>query len=341
MKPIAVTMGEPAGIGGEVTIEAWHRRFDEGLSPFFLIDDPACLQKIDPSLKIQEISAPEEALAVFEDALPVLPLKLEATAVAGELNPKNGKAVLQSIEMAVQFALEEKVLAIVTNPIHKEALYSIGFNFPGHTEFLGSLCNADDAPFMMLMCDQLKVVPLTIHIPLKDVASSISTDAIVETAMRIHASMQQDFAFHSPRLAIAGLNPHAGEGGSIGTEDQEIIVPAVDVLKAKGINVIGPLSADTMFHAEARANYDVALCMYHDQALIPIKTLDFHRGVNITLGLPIVRTSPDHGTALNIAGRDMANASSMIESIKLATKIARNRGLFAEESHRKVAGGRG
>ncbi len=328
-QPIAITMGEPSGIGGELTIKAWQSRAVENLPAFFALDDPDHLKAINSAIQIQEISDPAEALDVFDEALPVLPLKLNKPAKLGSLNPINGVCVMKSIEQAVEYCLKGEARALVTNPIHKAALYEAGFQHPGHTEFLAALCakgkKIDITPIMMLAAKELRVVPLTVHIPIKDVPRAITQDLIIEKATIIHHALQSDFKIASPRIAVAGLNPHAGEAGKIGVEDQEVIMPAIEKLKAKGLNISGPYPADTMFHAEARVGYDIALGMYHDQALIPLKTLDFHGGVNVTLGLPIVRTSPDHGTALDIAGQGIANPQSFINAIKMADEIAKNR----------------
>lgn len=315
--PTAITMGDPAGVGAEITVAAWRNRAKENLNPFFLIDNLARLQKLFSDLDFQEIQTPEEALDVFDEALPVLNIELAEEPVLGTLNSKNGAAVIESIRKAVEFTKNGQAKAVVTNPIHKAALYDIGFDFAGHTEFLGSLCD-DTQSVMMLATDELRVVPLTVHHAIKDIASMITEDLIIKTARIVENDLKNKFGLTTPRIAIAGLNPHAGEGGAMGMEEIEIISPAIDKLKAEGMNVSGPYPADTLFHEEARAHYDVAICMYHDQALIPLKTLDFHGGVNVTLGLPIIRTSPDHGTALDIAGKGIANPSSLIAAIKMA-----------------------
>ena len=319
-------MGEPSGIGGELTLKAWAQRQASSLPPFFVIDDPAHLQAIDKTVALQEIDHPKQAIEVFETALPVLPIELAEAPVLGRPNSKNSEAVLESIRQAVQFCLDGEAAAMVTNPIHKAVLYDAGFDHPGHTEFIADLCGQNETPVMMLAAKDLRVVPLTVHIPLKEVPQQISQDLICKKAQIIHQSLQRDFKIASPRIAVAGLNPHAGEDGKIGLEDQDVITPALEILKAEGIDISGPYSADTLFHEEARAKYDAALGMYHDQALIPLKTLDFYGGVNVTLGLSVVRTSPDHGTALEIAGQGTANPQSFINAIKTAAKIAQNRG---------------
>jgi 4-hydroxythreonine-4-phosphate dehydrogenase len=318
-------MGDPAGVGGELILRAWETRKDHGLPVFFAIDNPARLSAINGAVPIQVIQKPSDALNVFDGALPVLPIELSKPPILGSLNPKNGKAVIESIARAVELCLTGEASALVTNPIHKAALYGVGFDHPGHTEFVAHLCGGSEVPVMMLMAKGLRVVPLTVHIPLRDVPEAITEDLICEKVRIINASMERDFKIASPRIVVAGVNPHAGEDGKIGLEDQEVIVPAMEKLRAEGLAITGPHPADTMFHAEARARYDVALGMYHDQALIPLKTLDFHGGVNVTLGLSIVRTSPDHGTALDIAGQGIANPQSLINAIKVAEEIAKNR----------------
>jgi len=325
LKPLAITMGEPAGISGELTCKAWKTASDNGLQPFFAIDNIARLKAIDPDLPIRQIHNPIEAPEVFQSALPILNIDLPAENIVGTLNPKNGGAVIGSIEKAVALSLSGEAAGVVTNPIHKAALYDIGFNYPGHTEFVAALCANHETPIMMLAADELRVVPLTVHIPLAQVPLAITQELIFERLRIVNQSLKQDYKIASPRIAVCGLNPHAGEDGKIGLEDQEVIKPALHVLKSEGIDVSGPHPADTLFHAEARKNYDVAIGMYHDQALIPLKTLDFHGGVNITLGLSVVRTSPDHGTALDIAGQGIANPQSLINAIKKATEIAENR----------------
>ena len=327
MKPLVITMGEPAGIGGELTVKAWKAREKHGLKPFFAVDDPKRLGALAPDIPIEVIDAPAQAAEVFDKGLPVLPVELAEPAIAGSLNPKNGQAVLESIKRAVDFCLSGEAAGVVTNPIHKAALYDIGFAHPGHTEYVAELCGKGETPVMMLAAKDLRVVPLTVHIPLNQVSSMVTDDLIFEKVRIINTSLQKDYKIDTPRIIIAGLNPHAGENGKIGLEDQEVILPAIEKLQSEGVKVSGPYSADTLFHEEARANYDIAIGMYHDQALIPLKTLDFHGGVNVTLGLSVVRTSPDHGTALDIAGKNIARADSFINAIKAASEISVNRGL--------------
>lgn len=327
LKPIVLSMGEPAGIGGELTLKAWKASQNQGIHPFFTIDDPARLQAIDPDVSIEIIDHPEQALEVFGRAVPVLPLELSDPPILGSLNPKNGAAVLESIKRGVDFCLKGEAAALVTNPIHKAVLMDAGFNHPGHTEYVADLCGRNEIPVMMLAAKDLRVVPLTVHVALSQVPSMITKDMICERVRIVNYALKRDYKIETPRIAVCGLNPHAGENGKFGLEDQEVITPALEVLKTEGIDVSGPHPADTLFHEEARKKYDIAIGMYHDQALIPLKTLDFHGGVNVTLGLSVVRTSPDHGTALDIAGKAIANPQSLINAIKVAVEIATNRGL--------------
>jgi 4-hydroxythreonine-4-phosphate dehydrogenase len=326
--PLALTMGEPAGIGGEITLKAWkslHKKRD--ILPFFLIDHPERLKKLTKEfsldLPIIEIASPAQARAAFRSGLPVLPQKLAVPVQLGKLDGRNGQAVVESIERAVAFVQTGEASAVITNPIHKAALYACGFQYPGHTEFLAALAGIK-RPVMMLASSELRVVPLTIHIPLMSVAKHLTRDLVVETARITYAALKSQFGIARPRLALAGLNPHAGENGTMGREEIDILQPALNQLKSEGILISGPHSADTLFHAAARSNYDVALCPTHDQALIPIKTLAFDEGVNVTLGLPFIRTSPDHGTALEIAAKGIARPHSLIEAIRLASKLVRD-----------------
>ncbi len=325
--PIAVTMGEPAGIGGEITLAAYHDRRTRGRA-FFLIDDPdrvaALAARLGWSVPIETIARPSEASALFARALPVLPVGRRVPLALGNPTPATAEAVLAAIDTAVHLCRTGEASGMVTNPIQKSALLSAGFAHPGHTEYLAALAGVPRT-VMMLAAPMLRVVPVTIHIPLKDVPTALTTREIVETGRIVARALRADFAIASPRLAVAGLNPHAGEDGKIGLEEREVIAPALEQLRAEGIDVAGPLSGDTMFHASARARYDAALCMYHDQALIPIKTLAFDEGVNVTLGLPFVRTSPDHGTALALAGTGTARPDSLIAALTLAAEIAGRR----------------
>lgn len=325
-KPISISMGEPAGIGAECLFKSWMARDAQSLPPFFLVGDvdftAAQAKAMRLPVPIQAISHPSEANAVFAKALPIYNLKLNTEVKSGQADPANASVVLDSIKIATQFVLDDAASAIVTLPIHKSTLYQSGFNFAGHTEYLTSLCNTTKSTVMMLEIEGLRVALSTIHLSLKDAIGKITTSLIVNQALTVERAMRHMFDIPKPRLAIAALNPHAGEHGAMGLEEIEIIDPAVEQLRERGISVTGPHPADTMFHAKARAQYDCAICLYHDQGLIPIKTLDFHGGVNITLGLPIVRTSPDHGTAFDIAGKGFADPTSLMASIKRARQLA-------------------
>ena len=314
--PIALTIGEPAGIGPELAGMAWDAL--RGEVPFFLIGDP---DHLPDGTDWVEIAAPDEVTARGH-ALPVLVHRFEGPRTPGQPQAAQAKGVVAVIERAVALASSGKAGGICTLPIHKRALQEgAAFGFPGHTEFLAHLCDTQDV-VMMLAGPQLRVVPVTIHMALSEVKRALTPD-LLETRIRItHAALVSQFGIVTPRLAAAGLNPHAGEGGSMGREEIEVITPVLDRLRSEGMNIAGPLSADTMFHATARTGYDAAICMYHDQALIPIKTLDFDRGVNVTLGLPIIRTSPDHGTAFDIAGTGKANPTSTIEALRMAWQMA-------------------
>lgn len=318
-------MGDPAGVGAEITIAAWRQR--ETLPPFFLIDDPDRIAMMCSEVPVQAIGTPEEAGDVFASALPVLPMKLDHPVRPGRPHPGLAKATIASIELAVRLARDGHASGMVTNPINKKVLYDgAGFRWPGHTEFLAHLGGVNHT-VMMLAAPGLRVVPVTIHIALADVPGLLTADLIMQTARMVYLALQKDFDIDDPRLAVAGLNPHAGEGGAMGSEEVTIIQPAVDHLRSEGMDVRGPLPADTMFHPAAREKYDAALTMYHDQGLVPLKMLDFARGVNVTLGLPFVRTSPDHGTAYDIAGTGKADPTSLVEAIKLAGTMAKARGL--------------
>jgi 4-hydroxythreonine-4-phosphate dehydrogenase len=326
MPPIALTMGDPAGIGGELTLRAWLAR---RTAPFFVLDDPDRLAELATRMalpvRVRTIASPAEAAAVFADALPVLPVRLAAPAPEGQPDPANAAAVIASIERAVDFALRGEAGAVVTNPINKAALYKAGFAHPGHTEFLAELTGVPGREVMMLACPALRVVPVSVHVSLRNAIAMLDTQLIVAVARTTAAALRRDFGIARPRLAVAGLNPHAGEQGALGSEDAEIVAPAIAALRADGIDVRGPYPPDTMFTETARAGYDAAICMYHDQALIPLKTLDMHHGVNVTLGLPIVRTSPDHGTAYDIAGTGRADATSLIAALEMAGAIVAQR----------------
>jgi 4-hydroxythreonine-4-phosphate dehydrogenase len=325
--PLALTMGEPAGVGGELTLRAWLAL--RGVGPVFVaLDDPARLAELAKSLgldvSIEIVESAADAAAVFARALPVLPVALAIPARAGHPDPANAAATIASIDRAVALALAGEAGGIVTNPIQKSNLYDAGFAYPGHTEYLAA--KAGDVPVAMLLaCPQLRVVPVTIHLALRTAIATLSTDAIVATALLVAKGLQRDFGIARPRLALAGLNPHAGEAGSMGAEDAAIVAPAVAQLREGGIDAVGPLPPDTMFSPRAREGYDVAICMYHDQALIPLKTLDVDGGVNVTMGLPFVRTSPDHGTALDIAGKGLAHPGSLLAALRLADELATKR----------------
>jgi 4-hydroxythreonine-4-phosphate dehydrogenase len=325
--PLALTMGEPAGIGGELTLRAWLAL--RGIGPVFVaLDDPARLAELAKLLgldvSIEIVASAADAAAVFARALPVLPVALAIPARAGHPDPANAAATIASIDRAVALALAGEAGGIVTNPIQKSNLYDAGFAYPGHTEYLAA--KAGDVPVAMLLaCPQLRVVPVTIHLALRTAIATLSTDAIVATALLVAKGLQRDFGIARPRLALAGLNPHAGEAGSMGAEDAAIVAPAVAQLRERGIDAFGPLPPDTMFSPRAREGYDVAICMYHDQALIPLKTLDVDGGVNVTMGLPFVRTSPDHGTALDIAGKGLAHPGSLLAALRLADELATKR----------------
>lgn len=341
--PLALTLGEPGGIGPELAIKAWQHGHRDGggpnasfapfcvLSPKRILDQYA--KRIGLTVPITRITDISEAPLAFETALPVLEIDDNgATIETGKAKAETASMVINSITKAVALAKSGMASAVVTNPIQKSALYQAGFSHPGHTEFLAELAGPGTIPVMMLANSALRVVPLTIHIALADVPRRLTSDLIIRLSHITDAALRRDFGLARPRLAIAGLNPHAGEDGAMGKEEQTIMIPAIQKLQEDGLDVVGPLPADTMFHAEARQAYDVALCPYHDQALIPVKTLDFYGGVNVTLGLPFIRTSPDHGTALNIAGQGIARPDSLIAALRMATEMANNQ-LNAREGH--------
>lgn len=325
--PLALTLGEPAGVGPEIVAAAW-RALKDGAQTFAVIGDAALLRR--QGVPVQEIAAPAEAPAAFARALPVLHAPLPAPAAPGRPDPANAGAVADWIEQAVGLALAGEVSGLVTAPIAKAPLYAAGFRFPGHTEFLAEL--TADVPFsgargpvMMLTARDLRACLVTIHEPLSAVPELVTAGRVMDTARVVHEALRRDFGLARPRLALAGLNPHAGEGGAIGREEQEVLIPAAAALRREGIDIGDPRPADTLFHDAARATYDAVLCLYHDQALIPVKTLDFWGGVNVTLGLPVVRTSPDHGTGFDIAGKGLARPDSLIAAVKLAGEMARRR----------------
>ncbi len=295
------------------------------MPPFFVIDDPDRLAAVASPDPVVGIGRPADAAAAFAEALPVLPLRLPAPSRPGVAEPANAGATIEAIDRAVALAREGQVAGVVTNPVTKLLLQEgAGFAFPGHTEYLAHLGGVART-VMMLVAPGLRVVPVTIHIPLAEVPRRLTAALIVETARIAHAALVRDFGVAQPRLAVSGLNPHAGEGGMLGREEIEVIAPALDILRREGMAIEGPMPADTMFNPAARARYDAALTMYHDQGLVAIKTLDFARGVNVTLGLPFIRTSPDHGTAYDIAGTGRADPRSLIEAIRLAGQMARAR----------------
>jgi len=316
--PIALTIGEPAGIGPELAVAAWQRL--GARRPFFVLGDPDHLRGL--GAPIRTISAPAEAAHASLSGLPVLTHAFPAPAVPGRPDPRNAEAVITTIAHAVDLVMRGQAGALTTGPIHKKALIEgAGFAYPGHTEYLAHLAGVDRVA-MMLAGPDLRVVPTTIHIPLKDVPGALDASLLSDTIRLTDAALRRDFGVEHPRIAVAGLNPHAGEGGVMGREEIEIIAPVIEALRTEGFGLTGPHSADTMFHAAARATYDAAVAMYHDQALIPIKTLAFDEGVNVTLGLPFVRTSPDHGTAFDIAGKGRANPASLIAALDMAAGMA-------------------
>jgi 4-hydroxythreonine-4-phosphate dehydrogenase len=332
-RPLALTLGDPAGIGPDITLLAFQARLAERMPPFVLLGDPEVLAArahiLGLAVAIEAIGEPAVATRLFAKALPVLPIAVAGDVVFGRPDPAAAPAIQQSIERALALVREGAASAIVTNPISKAVLYRAGFPFPGHTEFLARLAGreASDA-VMMLVAADLKVVPVTIHIPLKEVINALTQSLIIKTLATTARDLTRYFGVARPRIAVTGLNPHAGEDGGMGREEIDIIIPAIAAARAQGLDVTGPYPADTLFHAEARATYDAAVAMYHDQALIPFKTLAFDTGVNTTLGLPFVRTSPDHGTAFALAGTGKASPRSLIEALRLADAMqARARGV--------------
>jgi len=328
-RPLALTLGEPAGIGPDITLAAWERRAELGLPPFYLLADPDFVAERAHVLGLKiplRVTEAKDAAAAFASALPVVPLAEKVTATPGKPDPSSGPAAIASIRRAVADVFAGCAHAAVTNPVAKAVLYRTGFAEPGHTEFLAKLAQEHTGraaqPVMMLWSEELAVVPVTIHLPVRDVPRALTTDLIVTTGRIVARDLITRFGIVRPRLVLAGLNPHAGEEGALGKEDHRVVAPAVAQLRAEGIDARGPLPADTMFHAAARRTYDAALAMYHDQALIPIKTLAFDTAVNVTLGLPFVRTSPDHGTAFDIAGTGRADPTSLVAALKLAARLA-------------------
>lgn len=329
IRPLAVAMGDPAGVGPEITAKAWKARDLHSLAPFFAVGDPRAVSAVWDG-PVQAIDSPEDAASVFPDALPVIAVADAGEIVPGTPDVDGARNALQSLELAVGLARSDAAGALVTGPVSKAQLYDIGFTYPGQTEFVAERCGvARSNAVMMLAGPTLRVVPVTVHVPLGEVPSLLTLELILAKARVTARGLYRNFGIENPRLAFAGLNPHAGESGAIGREEIELLMPAIEQLRSEGIDAVGPFAADGMFHARARAGYDAAICLYHDQALIPIKTLHFDDGVNMTLGLPIVRTSPDHGTAFGIAGRDEANPGAMIAAIRMASSAAQRRAELA------------
>jgi len=327
-KPLALTLGEPAGIGPDIAIKAWLRREELKLPPFYLLGDSGFVGRrakvLGLDVKFADVDT-GHAAAAFSDALPVVSTGHAATCAPGQPDGRSADAALASIRHAVADVRAGHASAVVTNPIAKSVLHRAGFRHPGHTEYLAELAaeqGQTPQPVMMLWSPLLAVVPVTIHASLREAIGQLTTDLIVSTARIAASALKNRFGVKNPRLALSGLNPHAGEDGTLGSEDQTIVAPAVKILQAEGIAAKGPLPADTLFHDAARKTYDCAVCMYHDQALIPIKTLAFEDAVNVTLGLPFIRTSPDHGTAFDIAGTGRANPASLIAALRLAARMA-------------------
>jgi 4-hydroxythreonine-4-phosphate dehydrogenase len=328
MRPLALTLGEPAGIGPDLALSLWAQRRELDFPPFLLIGDPVFLAVRARFLRLPVEIANADARSagsLFDQALPVLPLGIGATATPGKPGPGSAAIAKAAIKRAVELVQTGEASAVVTNPISKAVMQAGGFPFPGHTEYLAHLAASGGGrpprPVMLIWSERLSVVPVTIHVPLVDVPRLLTTDLIVDTARIVSRDFARRFGVANPRLALCGLNPHAGEAGTLGLEDESVVRPAVERLKAEGISASGPHSADTLFHSDARKRYDVALGMYHDQVLIPAKTLAFDRAVNVTLGLPFVRTSPDHGTAFDIAGTGRANPSSLLAALRLAQRL--------------------
>ncbi|MEX6505541.1 4-hydroxythreonine-4-phosphate dehydrogenase PdxA [Jiella sp. M17.18] len=340
IRPLAVTVGEPSGVGPDIVLALTTQKGGT-LPPLFVIADPSMLaaraKRLGLAVELAPIASPADAAGVGPSALPVLPLVNRHAEAPREIDPANGAGTVEAIDRATALVLAGEASAVVTGPIDKKALYDIGFKHPGHTEYLADLCASRTGratmPVMLLTGPDLSCVPVTIHIPLAEVPRQLTREVIEATCRIVAADYRDRLGIPRPRLAVSGLNPHAGEKGAIGGEDEAVIRPAVEALRADGIDAVGPMPADTMFHPEARARYDVAICMYHDQALIPAKTLAFDATVNATLGLPIIRTSPDHGTAADIAGTGKARPDSFLAAIRLAAKMAAlSRGTASREA---------
>ena len=324
IRPLVISMGDPAGVGPEIIAKAWSE-LKSGQTPFVVIGDGNLMAT--QGVPVQQVFSPAEATGLFARALPVMHQPLPAPVTVGKPDPANAASVADWIERAVDLTLSGEASGVVTAPIAKAPMYAAGFRFPGHTEFIAEL--TADAPFkdtrgpvMMLTAKNLRACLVTIHVAIDQLPELVTADRVMRVARVVRDSMRRDFGIASPRLAMAALNPHAGEGGAIGLQEINILKPAAAALRAEGIDISEPLPADTLFHDEARARYDAHICLYHDQALIPVKTLDFWGGVNVSLGLPIVRTSPDHGTGFDIAGKGIARADSLIQAIKLASEMA-------------------
>jgi 4-hydroxythreonine-4-phosphate dehydrogenase len=329
MSALAASLGDPAGIGPELLCEAWARRDAERLPPFFVVGGErvlaAAVQTRGLDIPVQRIAAPEEAAGVFPKALPVVGGD-DGDYTPGTPSRSGAQLALGSLQRATALVVAREALGVVTAPVSKALLAEVGFAFPGQTEFLAHACGvAEQDAVMMLAGPSLRTVPLTVHVALSAVSALLTVDLIVSRSRIVAAALQCDFDLKRPRLAIAALNPHAGEKGAFGHEERDVIAPAIATLRAEGIDVTGPHPADALFAAHMRDSYDAAMCMYHDQALIPLKTLDFDQGVNMTLGLPIVRTSPDHGTAFGIAGQRHASAGATIAAIRMAGEAAARR----------------
>jgi 4-hydroxythreonine-4-phosphate dehydrogenase len=323
--PLAVALGDPAGIGPEIVARAWTKRDELDLPPFFAVGDIRSLEAVWDG-PVERVASPSEASSMFPRALPLIVVDDAGEIRPGEPNLEGARCSLDSLEVATGLTRSGAAAALVTGPVSKAQLYAIGFTHPGQTEFVAERCGiAPENVVMMLAGPDLRVVPVTTHMPLREVADRVSVELIVAKARTTARELSRKFAIPNPRLAFAGFNPHAGEDGALGREELDLIAPAIAVLRDEGIDAIGPLAADTMFHTRARQRYDAAICLYHDQALIPLKTLYFDEGVNMTLGLPIVRTAPDHGTAFDIAGRGIANPGAIVAAIRLAALAALRR----------------
>ena len=329
ISPLAVALGDPTGIGPEIVAKAWEAREPYRLAPFFAVGDRRSIQAVWQG-PVELIASPDEAVGCFDRALPLIQIEDTGPIIPGAPDLAGARCALDSLELAAGLARSPMVGGLVTAPVAKAQMYAIGFSHPGQTEFIAERCGIASAnAVMMLIGPTLRAVPITTHMPLRDVSDYVTVELIVAKARATDRGLTRNFGIDRPRLAIAGFNPHAGEQGAIGREEIDLIIPALEILRGEGIDIVGPLASDTMFHARARVQYDCALCLYHDQALIPLKTLHFDEGVNMTLGLPIVRTAPDHGTAFGIAGQNKAHPGAMIAAISLAAEAARNRLIHA------------